>query len=63
MSGTATVMDQVVRGECEVPERVKRMIAFLLANASKIQQLERVAVTFHCAGRKIRTEVNETGEA
>lgn len=60
----STTAEQVVhRGEGEAPERIERMIAFLRANAAKIARLERVQVTFHCAGRKIRTEISEAGEA
>ena len=45
-----------------VPERVGRMISFLLANAGRIATLDRIKITFHCAGKRIRTEMSESGE-
>jgi len=49
--------------QTKVPERVERMVKFLMANAQRIARLDRVQVTFHCAGGKVRTEIVETGEA
>lgn len=46
-----------------VPERIARMVAFLMANAQRIARLDPVQITFYCKGGKVRTEVVEVGEA
>lgn len=54
-------MTDQVQGD--MPERVRRMIEWLIENAQRIDRIERVQVVFNCAGGKIRTEVVESGEA
>jgi len=44
-------------------ERVERMILWLRANTARICSVERVQVTFNCAGPAIKTEIREGGKA
>jgi len=46
---------------CE--DRVKRIVAWLVRNQSRLMTAERVQVTFNCAGKKVRTEIVEVEEA
>lgn len=36
-----------------VPERIARMVAFLMANAQRIARLDPVQITFYCKGGKV----------
>lgn len=47
----------------DVPERVGRIIVWLIAHADRLTKMERVKLTFNCAGNKICTEMVEGGEA
>ena len=47
----------------DVPDRIRRMVAWLAAHSDRIARSDRLQVTFNCAGPKIQVDVKEGSEA
>lgn len=47
----------------KVEGRLERIIRWLLLKRARIEELERVRITFNCAGTTISTEMNEAEKA
>lgn len=45
---------------CDVPERIERMIVWLLEHAMQIGQADKLKVTFCLAGRTVQAEMSES---
>lgn len=55
----------VVDGEQEYrfDGRVARMIVWLAVQAERIANPDKLEIVFNCAGKRVRTELREVGEA